>query len=129
MKIPYDDLNITVPADLKKDLDKRKEKGFNASGFFVEKYTEEFMNVPAMKAEIEVCSKRIKFLNKRLIGEKETSPVKPNDDPLRCPVCSMFFNEKMSFRKKVQVSKTLAVCSGCKEQRPDEVKAMGVASE
>ncbi len=113
-------LNLTVPKEIYDNIKKRK--GFKPSGYLAEKYRREFMGEKTIKKEIEDKTKELTDLNKKLAGMKETSTVKAKDDPRRCTLCSMFFNEKITFRKKVPY-KGFDFCSGCVTKRKKEVDA------
>ena len=112
-------LNLTIPEEVYKNIKNRK--GFIPSQFLTEKYLMEFMGEKTIKKEIEEKTKELSELNKMLAGKKP-STVKAKDDPNRCTLCSMFFNEKISFRKKVPY-KSFNFCSGCMTKRKQEVEA------
>ena len=113
-------LNLTIPDEVYRNMKKRT--GFVPSRYLTLKYNEEFMSDKQIKKEIEEKTKELNELNKRLLGLKETSPVKAKDDSRRCTLCSMFFNEKITFRKKVPY-KTFNFCQGCMTTRKKEVEA------
>lgn len=113
-------LNLTIPEEVYKNIKNRK--GFIPSQYLTEKYLMEFMGEKTIKKEIAIKTAELNELNKMLLGKKETSPVKVKDDPRRCILCSMFFNEKITFRKKVPY-KGYNFCSGCVTNRKTEVDA------
>lgn len=113
-------INLVIPMDIYENMKARK--GFIPSQYLSIKYKREFMGPGSIKKEIEQKSNELAELNKRLVGMKEESPVKAKNDPRRCVLCSMFFNEKISFRKKV-FYKTYNFCQGCMINRKIEVDA------
>ena len=113
-------INLTIPVEIYDNIKKRK--GFLPSHFLVERYMMEFMGDKTIKKEIEIKTKELNELNRMLAGRKETSPVRAKDDPRRCILCSMFFNEKITFRKKVPY-KGYNFCQGCVTKRKPEVEA------
>ena len=113
-------LNLSIPQEMYEDMKKRK--GFLPSQYLQSKYNFEFFGSKTIKKEIEEVTAHLNELNKKLAGIKETSPVKAKDDPRRCILCSMFFSEKISFRKKVPY-KGYNFCSGCVTNRKPEVDA------
>ena len=114
-------LNLTIPRTVKHDLEKRKK--FNASAFFEKKYREEFLMAATIKDKISSFKEEIDILEKRLVALKETGEVmKPKANPLRCPVCDMFFHEDISIRKKVHIYKSLFACQECVTQRAMSIK-------
>ncbi|HEA46450.1 MAG TPA: hypothetical protein ENH99_01585 [Candidatus Pacearchaeota archaeon] len=112
-------LNLTIPEEVYKNIKNRK--GFIPSQYLTEKYLMEFMGEKTIKKEIEEKTKELEELKVMLV-DKKPSTVKSKDDPRRCVLCSMFFNEKITFRKKVPY-KGFNFCSGCVTNRKEEVDA------
>lgn len=110
-------LNITVPADVKKDMKERNN--FMPSKYLVEKYRGEFMTTKAIKEEIKRLTERLIMLHSQLTGERESNPAKIQNAENRCALCSMFFHDKISFRKKISY-KNINFCYGCYSNRRDE---------
>ena len=104
-------LHLTVPEDIYKDVKQRK--GFLPSPYFVVKYTEEFLTEKTRKKEIVELSDRLAQLKKEQRGIQETTPVKVGDPKNRCSSCHMLYNEKVSFRKKVQTKDGKYMCAEC----------------
>jgi len=114
-------LNLTISRIVKHDLEKRSK--FNASAFFEKKYREEFLSTMYIKEKIEYHGKEVDKLKKRLEDLKDSDGiVRKKANPNRCPICSMFFHEDISIRKKVHIYKELFVCQECVDQRQMSIK-------
>ena len=104
-------IHMSVSSETYKDVKSRD--GFNCSRFFETKYREEFLNEEGLKAKIELHKKELARYTDRLMGIKSEKVVEPKYDSNKCPICSMFFNESISIRKKVHIYKSLYVCQLC----------------
>ncbi len=106
-------LNLTISKEMYRDI--RKRDKFNMSAFTEKRYREEFMNEEGLRANLEELDKKREFITKKLSSIAATKTIIPKADSKRCPVCTMFFNEDISIRKKTHVYKTLYVCKECSD--------------
>ena len=118
-KVP---LNLGVSLELKRDLKKRSK--FNSSAFFELRYREEFMNEQGLRAKLEELDKSRETITKKLISIQSTKTIIPKVDSTRCPICTMFFNENISIRKKIHVYKALHVCKECNDLQQMHIKKL-----
>ncbi len=110
-------INLVISEEVYKDIKKRR--GFIPSHFLEDKYKEQFFT----RHQIVILSKQLNELHKKLAGVKETSPVKVKDDARRCVLCSAFFNDKISFRVRMEY-KGKGFCKGCMTNRKEEVDGL-----
>lgn len=117
-------LNLTVSKEVQKDMKKRKK--LNISKYLEDKYRDEFMNILAVESEIEYTQKRLDELFKKKLAIKEDDSIikAKKEDPRRCKLCGMFFNETISFRNKVELYKNISVCRECWISKEEECKAL-----
>jgi len=106
-------LNLTTSKEVYRDIKKRNK--FNASAFFEKRYREEFLNEEGLRSNLEELDKKREFITKKLSTIAATKTIVPKADAKRCPVCTMFFNEDISIRKKIHIYKTLHVCKECSD--------------
>ena len=109
-RIPF---NITLPKEVIKDIKKRNK--FIAARYFEQKYREEFMNEEGLRAKLEELDKQRETYSKKIIAIQSTKTVIPKADSNRCPICTMFFNEDISIRKKIHIYKSLYACKECND--------------
>ena len=113
-------IHLSVRREIKKDITERKN--FNASAFFVRKYTDEFLNKKAVEDSIEKRRDELQRLTDRLAEMTGTEQVLPEISGERCPICTMFFNNDIRVRKRIEVSKGIHVCAQCNQEQPATVK-------
>ncbi len=104
-------INLTISQEVYKDIKKRDN--FNASAYYENKYREEFLNEEGLRHSLEELDKRREVLSNKLIDIASTKTIIPKVDSNRCPICTMFFNEDISIRKKTHVYKELHTCKEC----------------
>ncbi len=121
-------IHLSVSKETYKDVEvRRKSKGgFNASRFFETKYREEFLNEAGLKDKIEHHTEELNRYKDRLLGLKTEKIVKPGYDSKRCPICTMFFSEDISIRKKTHIHGSLYVCYQCSLEQKEHIDKLVV---
>lgn len=115
-------IQISVSRETYKDCKARKD--FNCSRFFEMRYREEFLDEQGLRDKIEYHKKELQRYTDRLMGIKDEKIVKPTYESTRCPVCNMFFQEKIAIRKKTHIYKSLYVCYQCSLEQKMHIDKM-----
>jgi len=118
-------IHLSIPKAMFNDIKKRTT--FCSSSFFQQKYTEEFLSERAIKTKLKTKMEEVQDLKKRLSIVTDSQIQTPTIDPERCPICTMFFHEDISIRKKTQVYKSLYVCAQCNLEQ--QLKIQQLVSE
>lgn len=119
-------IHLSVSEDIYNDIETRRKTkaGFNASRFFETKYREEFLNEAGLREKIEFHTEELNRHKDRLLGIKTEDPVTPAYDAKRCPICTMFFREDISIRKKTHIYGSLYTCHLCYGEQKEKIDEM-----